>query len=139
MLGQSRFATVQSGIDVLSNLIMPREYRLENGSSFVVDLKVLIRRADSVDEAELSIHVERLDLDGQEPIDFDRYQNRDARMRTVARMLPVGKPFNIDVFIPFREAHFEGATVFVPEEMSTIIQERFHREIEQGLSQDEPG
>lgn len=135
MVDQTRFTTKQEAYKVLDGLLRPLEFRRDEGDFFVVDLMVPIRRDDVVEDGTLSIYVERLDLTKNEPINAYRYENRDALLRTRARLSKEeGKPtFGINVFIPHREAKSAGATITVSEEMERQILEGLHEDVEREL------
>ncbi|NCO10313.1 hypothetical protein GW930_00180 [Candidatus Saccharibacteria bacterium] len=110
---QSRFRSVESGDDIISQL-----YQKDPESKlFEMTITVAAPSIDLVEDLPLTLLVERL---GDTPPSYT-HPNGEAVLETQAYIESGGEPFTISLTPPIGDSDMQGATIITPPEMEEII------------------
>ena len=128
-MDQTRFVTLQKGIEVASDLVLPEAERRNKGESFALSLVVAIPWADG-SEKPLDIIVDRVST-RQPP--GHTLANGDIVVDTIARLQTNGTPFKISLMFHLELMRADGAEVRVSKDMERIIFARLAQNIDRLL------
>ena len=124
-MDQTRFVTLQKGIEVARDLLLPEAKRRIKGESFMLSLVEPVPRADA-SENPLDIIVDRVNT-RQHP--GFTLANGDIVVNATARLPLVGQHFKISLTFNLEHMEDTGAEVRVSKDMERLILARFENGI----------
>ena len=133
-MDQTRFVTLQKGIEVAKDLELPRAERLIMGETFILSLLANNPFASGAEELKpLDIIVDRMSTENNEAV--LKLANDDLVVETTARLEPQGPAFKVSIFLQLEEMVDNGARVYVSKDMEKIILAQLERAVDRLLAE----
>ena len=123
-MDQTRFVTLQKGIEVAKDLELPEAERRTKGERFKISLLTAIPWRDG-NKFPLDIIVDRVSTNRR--VNDFKFKNGDIVVDTVARLEPDDTPFEINLMFHMELMETSGARVYVSNDMEKLIMARIER------------
>ena len=130
-MDQTRFKTLQKGIEVARDLELPEAERRTKGTCFTLSLLVAMPSSFGDVELPLDIIVDRPRVGQVEGV--YKFANGDLVVDTTARLEPTGAAFNISIMFQLEKMRTNGACVVVSKDMEKIILDQLAKDLDQLL------